>query len=30
MNWFDELPTAAEVQYIDTVRELEQISAQEI
>ena len=29
-NKLDELPTAAEVQYIDTVRELEQISAQEI
>ena len=29
-NKLDELPTAAEVQYIDTVRELEHISAQEI
>ena len=29
-NKFDELPTAAEVQYLDTVKELEKISAQEI
>ena len=29
-NKLDELPTVVEVQYLDTVRELEQISAQEI